>query len=308
MNDERMLPFRASLGPKIKPGSSTTSANFGVDTQGVTGLKAFAPDDTDRLPEPPAVSAIAPSSGLPEPLPVSTPTSGGSQIAKYAIAFIIGIPIGLLALGLSHEGGFLYSVSFPELLSELNVIELVGRGVTWIPLLPILVLLPILLLLARRPAITVRWALIVGSTLFALLASSAHELVSRKANLDVYAICLVGFLACFVVLRHARNRQMSRGIILSAVMVAALSASTIDGAVEGLHAKRSLKWLNIHLRGEAESTIVTLLRKYRSGILVVMQSSEVGSRRSEVTFLPNWRVCSLSAEWHFAPDQQAGCS
>jgi hypothetical protein len=44
---------------------------------------------------------------------------------------------------------------------------------------------------------------------------------------------------------------------------------------------------------------ISLLRNYKDGLLVVMPTKTVGGRlRDEVTFLPSWRVCTLSTEFH----------
>jgi hypothetical protein len=228
-----------------------------------------------------------------------------NRIVKSAIP-VIGIPIiSLLALGLSRELGFSHSVHFP-VLSKLSVIDLVGGGLTWIPPFPILASLPILWFLSKRHTIAVPWALIVSSMLFALLSLSATKLISGR-DLDVYAVGLVGFLSCFVVMFHARNQMMSRALVLGAVVVAALSAAGLDGVAEGAHAKRSLDIHNVHLRGEKDATVISLLRSYKDGLLVVMPTLRVGGHfREEVTFIPSWRVCNVS-EFHLESDQSS-CS
>ena len=90
--------------------------------------------------------------------------------------------------------------------------------------------------------------------------------------------------------------------------VAALSAAWLHGVAEGAHAKRSMNLHDLLLRGATGPTLVSLLRTYQDGLLVVMPSQKPGGGfREEVTFIPSWRVCKLSAEWHLDPDP-AGCS
>ena len=187
------------------------------------------------------------------------------------------------------------------------MIDLVGYGLTWIPLLPILVSLPILWLLSKRRTIAVPWALIVGSMLFGLLSLSATKVISQK-DLDLSAVGLLGFLACLVIVSHARTQRVSRALVFGAVAVSALCAAWLDGVAEWSGAKRSLKFQEIHLRGEKSSRPISLLRSFRSGFLVVMPTMAAGGDyRTEVTFLPLSQVCNLS-EFHLEPKIENMCS
>ena len=206
----------------------------------------------------------------------------------------------MLGLGLAHELGFSHSVHF-DLVAQSSVIDFVRYGLTWIPPLPFLASFPILWMLSKRRTIAAPWALIVGSILFGLLSWSASKVIHLK-DLDVYAVGLLGFLGCLVIILHARTRKVSRPLVLGALAISALSAAGLDGVAEGSEAKRSPDFHIILLRGEKSSAPVSLLRSYQNGILVVMPAMAVGGHyRDEVTFLPSWRVCNLS-EFHLEPN------
>jgi DNA-binding winged helix-turn-helix (wHTH) protein len=233
------------------------------------------------------------------------PVSPSNRLYKYS-TIVSGMAVAVGVLGGVHEFGFFHSVRFEP--TGLSWVDFVKSGITWISPFSVIISLATLWLLSRRHTIRVRWALITGAMLFGLLSWPAFEVFSRRDDLDVWAIASVGFLASLTIVFHARAQRLSRVAVLCAVAASALSVAWVDGVAEGSRAKRSMNLHDLLLRGATRPTIVSLLRTYKHGLLVVMPSPKLGGGfRGEVAFIPSWRVCKISAEWHLDPGP-ADCS
>jgi DNA-binding winged helix-turn-helix (wHTH) protein len=280
--------------PLAVPASPSPATNPSQNVSEASGREATLSEVTDRVIQ----RASSEKSDL-----CNTSFNGRY---KHAMAAVGITAIVVLGLGLAYEQGFSHSVQFDSV-SHSSAIGLVRRGLTWIPPLPLLASVSISWLLSKVRTVAAPWALIVGSVLFGLLSLSATKVIYLK-DLDVYAVCLLGFLACLVIMLQASARRLSRALVLGAVAVSTLCAAGLAGVAEGSEVKRSPDLHEIHLRGEESSVPISLLRTYDDGILVVMPTVGVGGQyRDEVTFLPSSRLCNLS-EFHLEPSKDNMCS
>jgi class 3 adenylate cyclase len=212
-----------------------------------------------------------------------------NRFFEYAIA-AIGIPVvGSIGLGLAQELGFAHSVGFDSI-SKLSWIELASFGLTWITPIPALASLALYWSSAKLNAVVARWAQAVGWTLFLALVWTATYLVTSM-DLQVWAVGLVGFLACFAVMYHGRTPRLSRAVVLAAVAISVASLAGLNGVADGIRAKNTNRLRSILLKGDKEPTAVALVRSYKDGLLVAKLG---GGSRSEITFFPSWSICKVS--------------